>query len=159
MTKKHQEKIYQCRRLKVLLFLTVIALVATFIALITAACSYDKLERQYSSSQQELATMTAYNENNAEAVYTLQCENYNLQQNAENAIYGKMVTVELSENEGGYFDLIVTPAPGVNVSTEWDLLATENYKNMYLTGTTEKQYQDFYIKNWKPQGIAYSWDN
>lgn len=84
----------------------------------------------------------------------------------EQIINGKMVKITLAENkQGGYFDLLVEPKKGVNVSTEWDINTNDNYKDLYLTGLTQEKYkkdwtdrQTLDILNKTSNNPKYSWD-
>lgn len=67
----------------------------------------------------------------------------------------KNVKIEYWEVKNGDYDIFITPKNGTNISPEFSLLDTKNYKEGYIVGTTKENQH----KRWQYwQGTKYAWD-
>lgn len=69
----------------------------------------------------------------------------------------KNVKIDYFENKDkSYYDLIITPKNGTNLSSEWEIESLGNYKELYLVGDNEKASREFHEKNFP--SIPFTWN-
>lgn len=70
----------------------------------------------------------------------------------------KVVIKYFNEDRFGGFDVLVETRNGFNVSSEWDMVDSENHSFAYLVGSTKEDKARFHATNLAKYGYEFQWE-
>lgn len=70
----------------------------------------------------------------------------------------KVVVKYFEEEKFGGFDVLVETRNGFNVSSEWDMVDSENHSFAYLVGSTKEHKKEFHEMNLEKLGYKFQWE-
>lgn len=68
------------------------------------------------------------------------------------------VVIKYYDNGNQQYDILVETKNGTNISSEWNMVNSENHAFAYLVGNNKQTKKEFFDKNLKKLGYEWNWE-